>query len=164
MRLRKADLQRRVKGNLALRFEAKGLTSFAGLELVRRHFRSIGLAGRLRRHLGGHGLETDYGKPFTTAGFGNWFRKQCDAASITAGYAAHGLRKAAGRRLAEAGCTAHEIMSVLGHKSLSEAERYTRGADQRKNARAAMEKVSSGTEQDQNLSNGPAHVSNRGRK
>ena len=35
----------------------------------------------------------------------------------------HGLRKAAGRRLAEAGCTAHEIMSVLGHKTLSEAER-----------------------------------------
>ena len=107
-------------------------------------------------------IETEYGKPFTTAGFGNWFRKKCDAAGIHAGYAAHGLRKAAGRRLAEAGCTAHEIMSVLGHKSLSEAERYTRGADQRKNARAAMEKVSSGTEQDQNLSSQSPRVSSKG--
>jgi integrase len=38
----------------------------------------------------------------------------------------HGLRKAAGRRLAEVGCTAHEIMSVLGHQTLAEAGRYTR--------------------------------------
>ena len=50
----------------------------------------------------------------------------------------HGLRKAAGRRLAEAGCTAHEIMAVLGHKTLTEAERYTREADQ---GRLAMEAV-----------------------
>ena len=34
----------------------------------------------------------------------------------------HGLRKAAGRRLAEAGCSAREIMAVLGHKTLSEAD------------------------------------------
>lgn len=42
----------------------------------------------------------------------------------------HGLRKAAGRRLADVGCTPHEIMAVLGHKTLAEAERYTRDADQ----------------------------------
>jgi hypothetical protein len=23
-------------------------------------------------------LETEYGKPFTAAGFGNWFRDRCD--------------------------------------------------------------------------------------
>ncbi len=61
VRLRRADLQRRVKGNLALRFDAKGLTSFAGLELIRRYFHSIGLGARLRRHLGGTGLDSDYG-------------------------------------------------------------------------------------------------------
>ncbi|MGJ0508626.1 MAG: tyrosine-type recombinase/integrase [Methylocystis sp.] len=35
----------------------------------------------------------------------------------------HGLRKAAGRRLAEAGCSAKEIMAILGHKTMSEAQR-----------------------------------------
>jgi hypothetical protein len=33
-------------------------------------------------------------------------------------------------RLAEAGCTANGIMSVLGHRTLAKAERYTRDADQ----------------------------------
>jgi hypothetical protein len=42
----------------------------------------------------------------------------------------HGLRKATGRRLAEAGATAKMIMSVLGHTTLAEAERYTEEADQ----------------------------------
>jgi hypothetical protein len=54
-------LRRAVKGNLALRFEAKGLTSFAGLELVRRYFHSIGLGSHLRRYLGGRELGGDYG-------------------------------------------------------------------------------------------------------
>src|SRR6185437_3547535 len=30
-----------------------------------------------------------------------------------------------GRLLADAGCTAHEIMAALGHTTLAEAERYT---------------------------------------
>ena len=53
----------------------------------------------------------------------------------------HGLRKAAGRRLAEAGCTANEIMSVLGHRTLAEAERYTRDADQVRLATDAVTKL-----------------------
>lgn len=61
MRLRKADLKRRVNGPLTLRFRAPGLTSFAGLELVRCYFRSIRVAERLRRHLRGCGLESDFG-------------------------------------------------------------------------------------------------------
>jgi len=61
VRLRKADLRRRVKGHLALRYEAKGLTSFAGLEMVGRYFQRLQLSRRLRRHLAGTGLETDYG-------------------------------------------------------------------------------------------------------
>jgi integrase len=54
---------------------------------------------------------------------------------------AHGLRKAAARRLAEAGCTAHEIAAITGHASLKEVERYTRAVDQQKLATAAMEKT-----------------------
>jgi hypothetical protein len=41
-----------------------------------------------------------------------------------------GLRRATGRRLAEAGATAKMIMSVLAHTTLAEAERYTEEADQ----------------------------------
>lgn len=61
MRIRKADLRRRVNGCLALRFRTQGLTSFAGLELVRRYVRRIGLVDRLRHHLGGQSLENDFG-------------------------------------------------------------------------------------------------------
>ena len=49
-------------------------------------------------------LTTQTGKPFSAAGFGNWFRDRCNEAEL--GHcSAHGLRKAAARRLAEAGCT-----------------------------------------------------------
>jgi hypothetical protein len=51
------------------------------------------------------------------------------------------LRKAACRRLAEAGCTVHEIAAISGHASLHEVERYTKAADQMKLARAAMERT-----------------------
>lgn len=61
MRLRKADIRRRVNGNLGLRFVSSGLTSYAGLELVRRYFRSLGLTLRLRRHLEGKIPATDFG-------------------------------------------------------------------------------------------------------
>jgi integrase len=55
---------------------------------------------------------------------------------------AHGLRKAALRRLAEAGGTTKEIAAVSGHRSLSEVENYTAAADQVRLARAAVAKLS----------------------
>ncbi|WP_442859439.1 tyrosine-type recombinase/integrase [Bosea sp. Tri-49] len=48
-----------------------------------------------------------------------------DAAGLPERCVTHGIRKAAARRLAEAGCTAHEIASITGHKSLNEVQRYT---------------------------------------
>lgn len=59
---------------------------------------------------------------------GNMIRKWCDRASLPE-CTAHGLRKAQGRRLAEAGCSTKQIQSWLGHKTVSESERYTRDAD-----------------------------------
>ncbi len=53
----------------------------------------------------------------------------------------HGIRKAASRRLAEAGCTAHEIASITGHKSLAEVERYTKAASQRMLSQAGIAKL-----------------------
>lgn len=88
-------------------------------------------------------LVTKFGKPFTAAGFGNWFRERCNEAWLRH-YAAHGLRKAAARRLAEAGCTAHEIAAITGHASLREVARYTKAADQKRLAVAAMNKTETG--------------------
>jgi integrase len=89
-------------------------------------------------------LVTEFGKPFMAAGFGNWFREQCDMANLRH-CSAHGLRKAAARRLAEAGCTEHEIAAITGHASLREVVRYTKAADQRRLATAAMAKVKART-------------------
>jgi len=86
-------------------------------------------------------LLTEYGKPFAPAGFGNWFRDRCAEAGLPRGYNAHGLRKAALRRLAEAGCTVHEIMAISGHKTLAEVERYTKAASRALMAEDAIRKV-----------------------
>ena len=50
----------------------------------------------------------------------------------------HGLRKACCRRLAEAGCSVHEIMAMSGHKSIKEVERYTKAVEQERMAGQAM--------------------------
>lgn len=86
-------------------------------------------------------LTNGHGKAYTAASFGNMFRKWCRDAGLPAESSPHGCRKAAGRLLAEAGCTAREIMAILGHDTLSEAERYTKGADQITLAEAAMGKL-----------------------
>jgi integrase len=86
-------------------------------------------------------LVTTGGKPFSAAGFGNLFREWCDQAGLPRGYSAHGLRKAACRRLAECGCSASQIMAISGHRSLSEAEKYVRAAEQARLARQAMATV-----------------------
>jgi integrase len=86
-------------------------------------------------------LTTATGAPFTAAGLGNAFREAVNAAGVSKQLALHGLRKAAARRLAEAGCTTHEIAAVTGHKTLGEVERYTREAEKARLARAATAKV-----------------------
>lgn len=58
-------------------------------------------------------LLTEYGKSFTAAGFGNWFREQCNAAGLPQ-CSAHGLRKAAATALADRGATAHQLMAWFG--------------------------------------------------
>jgi integrase len=67
-------------------------------------------------------LVTSFGKPYTSNGFGNWFRELCDAAGCP-GLSAHGLREGAARRLAEIGCSTHEIAAITGHASLAEVGR-----------------------------------------
>ena len=105
---------------------------------------SIPLHTTLQEALAAHPTEhltflvTRSGAPFTAAGFTNWFRDSCNAAGLPKGCSPHGLRKAAARRLAEAGCTANQIASVTGHRTLAEVARYTRAADQSMLAETAM--------------------------
>lgn len=90
-------------------------------------------------------LMTDFGKTFAVAGFGNWFRSMCAEAGLPKGYNVHGLRKSGATRLADAGCSDHEIMSWGGWKSLSEVQRYTRAANRRKLAAGVVRKLETGT-------------------
>jgi integrase len=88
-------------------------------------------------------LETEYGLPFSIAGFGSRFRAWCDEAGLQ-GLSAHGIRKATGIIAAERGATAHEIMAILGHSTLEEAERYTREANAAKLADSGLAKAFGG--------------------
>jgi len=83
-------------------------------------------------------LETQFGRAFTETGFYNWFTDKARRAGVPKGRSPHGLRKACCRRLAEAGCSPHEIMSVSGHETLKELERYTRAANRARLANSAM--------------------------
>jgi integrase len=85
-------------------------------------------------------LVTANATPFDAQSFGNWFRKACDAIGLQ-GFSSHGLRKAGMTRLADAGCSTHEIMSWSGHKTLVEVAHYTKAADQRRLAREALDKL-----------------------
>ena len=90
-------------------------------------------------------LVTEFGKPFTAAGFGNWFRDQCNAAGLPKTLSFHGLRKAGATRFAEAGCNDHEIMSWGGWTSLREVQRYTRGVNRKQLAMQAADKLKART-------------------
>jgi integrase len=83
-------------------------------------------------------LVTTTGMPYSGNHFSETFREWCDAAGLPQRCKPHGLRKAACRRLAEAGCSGNEIMTISGHATLKELVRYTKAADQARLARAAM--------------------------
>jgi integrase len=97
-------------------------------------------------------LTTAFGRPFTPAGFGGWFRTACEAAGLPKGCSVHGLRKAACRRLAEAGCSANVIAAISGHRTLKEVARYTSAADQGRLADTAIRALSR-PEREQDVAN-----------
>lgn len=81
-------------------------------------------------------LETEYGKPFTPAGFGNWFGERCGEAGIEG--RAHGLKKAGATIAAENGATTRQLMAMFDWETPSMAEVYTRAAEQKRLAGEAM--------------------------
>jgi integrase len=82
-------------------------------------------------------LVTSFGKPYTANGFGNWWRRQCNAAGLSH-CAAHGLRKAGATIAAENGATEHQLMAIYGWESPKQAAIYTRRANRKRLAGDAM--------------------------
>jgi integrase len=80
------------------------------------------------------------GRPLDDTNFSKEFRAALDAAGLRALHF-HGLRHSAGRALAEAGCSSHEIQSITGHRTLQMVEHYTKAARQKKLASAAIAKL-----------------------
>lgn len=84
-------------------------------------------------------LVTQFGKPFSPDGFGNWFRGRCIKAGCPG--RAHGLRKAGATIAAENGASSHELMAVYGWASIKQAEVYTRKADRKRLAKSGMKRL-----------------------
>jgi len=78
--------------------------------------------------------------PFDAATFGNWFGKVVTKAGLPSRCRSHGLRKAATRRLIEAGCTDQQAMSVTGHTDTKALKPYLQGVRRRKLAHDALQK------------------------
>lgn len=89
-------------------------------------------------------LQTQYGVPFSPAGFTAWFVASAKEAGLK-DFTPHGGRKAGSRRLAEADVTPSQIMAVTGHKNLSEVTLYTQAVDQERLAEQAFAKLEKGT-------------------
>jgi integrase len=94
-------------------------------------------------------LVTERGAPFTPAGLPNWFGKRCREAGLRQ-CSAHGLRKLAATRLANAGASTDHIKARTGHETSKEVERYTRAADQARLDEQALE-LQLRAEREQNL-------------
>lgn len=85
-----------------------------------------------------HILTTRTGVPWIPTHLSQDLGRALVAIGFPPGWNIHGLRKAAAARLADAGCTVHEIASITGHSSLALVALYTRRADQEKLANSAI--------------------------
>jgi integrase len=90
-------------------------------------------------------LVTEFGKPYTAGGFGNWFRRRCDDAGLPH-CTAHGLRKAGATIAADNGATEHQLMAIYGWESPKQAAHYTKKANRKRLAGDAMHLIRPRTE------------------
>jgi integrase len=84
-------------------------------------------------------IATVHRTPMTKEFFGNLFREACDKAGLKH-CSAHGLRKAAATRLAEAGATVPQLNAVFGWIGAKQALHYVEKADRARLARDAFAK------------------------
>jgi integrase len=107
-------------------------------------------------------ITTEFGKPYTVDGFSRFMRDAISAAGLPQDCQPHGLRKTLGRMLADKGCTAHEIMAALGHTTLTEAERYTREADRKRNGQRAVARLNENRSSQNTPSRFPKKIKTKG--
>lgn len=84
---------------------------------------------------------TQWGKPFSPKALGMRMQHWTKAASILPGYTLHGLRKTLGKQLAQHGATTRQLMDMLGHDNIAHAALYSKDAEQKLMAAAAMAKL-----------------------
>ncbi len=88
-------------------------------------------------------IVTRRGRAWDDANFSHQFIKQLRKAGLDH-LTFHGLRHTAATALAEAGCSNHEIMAITGHATSAMVDKYTRTAEQKKRASAAILKLERG--------------------
>jgi integrase len=81
----------------------------------------------------------EHGRPLTKESFGNLFRDACREAGVPG--SAHGVRKIAATRAANAGATVAQLEAIFGWQVGSMASLYTRAAYRRRLAIEAMHKL-----------------------
>ena len=119
----------RLTASAALRWPAamRPATAAEYLDMSEGHFRTHVMPELVAVSLGGRAIG------YLQADLDAWLDRR-------AGLSPHGLRKAAGVRLAEAGATAHQIMSILG-VTLRTAVIYTQAAEQARMAVAGLARI-----------------------
>ncbi len=85
-------------------------------------------------------LATPTGRPWNRHTFGNELRPVLAELGMV-GLTFHGLRHTAAVKLSEAGCSARELMAILGHRTAQMAMKYASQADQKRLATAAISKL-----------------------
>lgn len=85
-------------------------------------------------------LTSPHGRPWTAPHLTREMTKRLRALGLP-DITVHGLRKLAATRLADAGCSAHEIAAITGHRTLSMVQLYTQSADQQRLAESAVERL-----------------------
>lgn len=77
------------------------------------------------------------GKPWRPSYLTQWLPAQLERIGLPP-LGLHGLRRLTAIRLAEAGCTPHEIAAITGHRTLQMVQEYTKGVRQRNLADVAV--------------------------
>jgi integrase len=102
-------------------------------------------------------LVTKFGKPFTAAGIGNWFRDRCNEAGLPQ-CSAHGLRKAGATIAAENGATDRQLMALYDWTSEKQANTYTASANRKRLAGDAAKYLAGRSEPEQIVSHQLPHL------
>jgi integrase len=86
-------------------------------------------------------LVKDSGRPYKSGELSAQFREWSNEAGLPRECKFHGLRATGLTRMADNGCTEHEMAAVSGHLSLAEVQRYTRHANRKRLADQGLARI-----------------------